>query len=359
MISIISFIISFTITTLLIPKIWNLAVNKKLMDLPNTRKVHRVATPRLGGIAFFPSILLATITGCSYLLLFSSDNYERNITDFFLVLAACSIMYVIGIIDDLKNVHYKIKFISQFAAAILIILSGSHINSLYGILHIYTLPDWAGYLFTFLIIILITNAMNLIDGIDGLASGIAIIMILVFGFHFIYAKDTLYILLSFATIGTLLSFFYFNISSGRCKMFMGDAGSLLTGCIISILAVRLCRQDGGESANHFIIAYSLLIVPCFDVIRVFLKRCMEHRPLFLADRSHIHHKCIDMGLSQRQALIGILLLSIAFLLCNMLLQSFFNIQVIIGIDVLLWILLHINMSKQIRLRALTKTNTHE
>lgn len=156
------------------------------------------------------------------------------------------LLYLTGIADDLMGVRYREKFLIQLICACFFPLSGLWINDFYGLFGIYLIPAWIGMPFTVLIVIFVTNAINLIDGIDGLASGLSSASLLVFGFLFIGKGLWAYSMLAFSTFGVLVPFFYYNVfgSAERArKIFMGDTGSLTLGYILSFLAIKYSQNN--------------------------------------------------------------------------------------------------------------------
>ena len=197
----------------------------------------------------------------------------------------------------------------------------------------------------------IINAINLIDGIDGLASGLSGSALLVLGSLFLINGLWIYAMLSFATLGVLVPFFYYNVfgqaDHGR-KIFMGDTGSLTLGYILAFLAIRYASYNpdvAHYSAGAIVIAFSTLIVPMLDVVRVMIVRARNHRPLFKPDRNHIHHKFLDMGMSAHKAMISIVLIACLFSSLNILLVSFVNINIVFAGDIVIWVALSIWFEK--------------
>lgn len=181
---IIAFAISVCIARLIIPRILLISFRKKLFDIPDERKVHKRAIPRLGGVSFFPTILLSC---CSVLTLRSLMGYGISalsaayiLPEFLVLVCGMVLLYLTGIADDLVGVRYRQKFTIQLICACLFPLAGLWINDFYGLFGIEMLPDWFGIPFTIFTIVFITNAINLIDGIDGLASGLSSVALLVF-----------------------------------------------------------------------------------------------------------------------------------------------------------------------------------
>ena len=263
------------------------------------------------------------------------------------------LLYLTGITDDLIGVRYRQKFIVQIFCAILLVSSGLWINNLYGIFGIYELPPVVGLPFTVFTIVFITNAINLIDGIDGLASGLSGIALLFFTILFIYQREWLYAALAIVTLGTIIPFFYYNVfgnpNRGR-KIFMGDTGSLTIGFILSILAIRFSMYDNAvlhRVSDAIVVAFSLLITPVFDVVRVILHRARFGKNIFSPDKNHIHHKFLALGFSHRAAMITILLISAGFAAMNLLLLTRININLLLFLDIFIWTIMQLYLTKKI------------
>lgn len=323
---VLAFVISVFVARLIIPRILIISLRKKLFDIPDARKIHKRAIPRLGGVSFFPTILFS----CCLVLAFRSlAGYNISDLQVSYVLPEClflicgmTLLYLTGIADDLIGVRYRQKFVVQILCACFLPISGLWINDLYGLFGVHVISAWVGIPFTVLTIVFITNAVNLIDGIDGLASGLSSVALLVFGVLFIEKGLWMYSIIAFSTFGVLVPFFYYNVfgSVERArKIFMGDTGSLTLGYILSFLAVKYSQNNlvvTSYTEGAFVIAFSTLIVPSFDVIRVVMLRIRNGKSPFEADKNHIHHKFLAMGFTPRKALITILLISCSFSAIN-------------------------------------------
>lgn len=344
---ILAFVISVTIAQLIIPRILMISLRKKLFDIPDERKIHKRAIPRLGGVSFFPTILLSCCAVMSFRTL-AGCGIPIEYTTFILpeclfLICGLVLLYLTGIADDLMGVRYRQKFLIQFICACFFPLSGLWINDLYGLFGINDLTAWVGMPFTVLIVIFITNAINLIDGIDGLASGLSSVALLVLGFLFMEKGLWVYAMIAFSTFGVLIPFFYYNVfgSAERArKIFMGDTGSLTLGYILSFLAVKYSQNNLAFTSfteGAFVIAFSTLIIPSFDVIRVVLVRIGNHKSPFEPDKNHIHHKFLAMGFTSRKAMISILLISCGFSAGNILLVPYVNNTILLALDIIVWV----------------------
>lgn len=340
-----------------IPEILLIAFRKRLFDVPDERKVHRSSVPRLGGIAFKPVVFLAValLLGVNLALgrteiLFVMEEEARP-----LAFAFCCIMvlYLVGIADDLIGVRYRAKFIVQILCGVMLVAGGLRIDNLFGVVGLQSIPAWVGWPLTVLVTVFIINAVNLIDGIDGLASGLSGTACMAYGIVFFILHRYIYSLLSFTTLGVLVPFFYYNVFGDvrkHRKIFMGDTGSLTVGMMLCFLSLTLVRCGGRAvigNMNPIVLAFSPLIVPCVDVVRVFLHRVRTGRNPFMPDKNHIHHKLLALGMGQRAAMCTIVAVSILLTLINMLLSRYINVNWIVAGDIVLWTGANIILSKLI------------
>jgi len=287
--------LAWGIAMVTLPPIVNIARIKNLVDKPNHRSSHVAATPTLGGIAVFA----ATLLGTNLLI-------ENFLADFKVITAAGFIIFFSGIKDDIFALAPNKKFIAQFLAAALVFFAADlKIASLYGIFGVWELNATASFLITVLTVMAITNAINLIDGIDGLASGIGAVASLAFGSWFAYYGYFDYAIFSFTLTGALVAFIKFNFSRVQ-KIFLGDTGSLIVGFSLSALAIKfILLSEGilgtGGYSNGPLIAFCVLSLPLFDMLRVFFLRLSAQKSPFYPDKNHIHHLLIGRGLSHLQA----------------------------------------------------------
>lgn len=352
-----SIIVSAVFAIWFIPKILLVSYKKKLFDYSDVRKVHDSMIPRLGGVAFFPSIVIsmAFIIGLNSIF-FPQNDILLPVGQMSLGICSIFLLYFEGIMDDLVGLKYRSKFVVQIICAFLIVSSGIYIQDLNGIFGVHSLPIYLGVPLAMFIIVFLINAINLIDGIDGLASGLSIVASFFFGVIF-YSLDMYGCsILAFATFGTLCPFFYYNVFGNvdKCrKIFMGDTGSQCIGLILAYLAIHLTMQDERISSSvhgSFALAFSILIVPSFDVVRVMIHRYKNHKSMFKPDKNHIHHKLLKLGLTHKVAMVTILLYSMFFVVMNMLLLPFVNVNVILLLDIVIWTVSQILLTKAIKKR---------
>lgn len=356
-----AFMISLLLTGLIIPKILLIAYRKNLFDEPDERKIHKGAVPRLGGIAFVPALLFSICIVCGFFHMPEYVNMDELTISSAMARGICFslcgllLLYLVGIADDLVGVLYRAKFVIQLLSAILLICGGVWIRNLGGFCGIYEWPTVCGYMLTLLVTVFFVNAINLIDGIDGLASGLSSVAMIFYGVMFAWCGDELNALISFATLGTLLQFFYYNVFGnprmGK-KIFMGDTGALCIGFIMTYLSVSLCNNSSlmALDYNPPVVAFSPMLVPCFDVLRVFFGRIQAGKSPFLPDKTHIHHKLLRMGMSAPKAMISILGISVAFVIGNVLLSPYLSSELLIVIDLLIWTAFHYWLTSRIKRR---------
>lgn len=353
---IVSFLVSLLCGILFIPRIVSFCIKKKLYDIPNARKIHKTVVPRLGGVCFMPCMLLSfLIAMVAFGSLSNGLKFRVNVwAVYFFIGLLC--IYAAGFIDDLVGLRPKTKFLVQIFAAMLLPLASLYVNDLYGFCGIHRIPLWVGAPLTVFVIVFVVNAMNLIDGIDGLSSGLS--MVALGGFLLCFVREGMWVygILISGLMGVLLSFMYYNIfgKPGKTKIFMGDSGSLTIGFILGVLFVKLsmnCPNLLPYQADRLPLAYSLLIVPVFDVVRVIIVRLFHRRPLFGADKNHIHHKLMRAGLPQRQALLVIIGVALLFVGVNVLLYQYLSFTVVVVADILVWVSIQEAVNVMIRRRG--------
>ena len=356
----IGMLISIILTGVIIPKIILIAFRKKLFDEIDERKIHRGIVPRLGGIAFLPSIIFSFCVVIGFNLrteeLSLGEPLMMEMIPIFFLLCGLMLMYLVGIADDLIGVRYRGKFLLQIFTGTLLVAGGMWISDHYGFLWIHHCPDWLGWLFSIFLVIYVANSINLIDGIDGLASGLSMIALIFYSIVFFLAGEYLFALMAATTLGTLIPFFYYNVfghAENHNKIFMGDTGSLTIGTVLAFLSIAMFRIPLGDipgNQNPFILAIAPIILPCFDVVRVFVHRVRNGSNPFLPDKCHIHHKLLALGLVQWKALITILISDATIVGGNLLLSSLVQPTWLILGDIMAWTLLNFLLTHLIRCR---------
>lgn len=363
-----AFVSAVALGRMIIPNILIISLRKRLFDVPDERKVHKRPVPRLGGVTFFPVILFSLCVFTAVRLLMGhgpeESKVDQLVCEFLFLMGGLTLLYIIGIGDDLVGVRYRRKFLVQILSAAMFPISGVYINCFYGLFGIYMVPAVVGIPLTMLLVVFITNAINLIDGIDGLASGLSMVALLVFGVLFVHYQMWSYAMLAFVTVGVIIPFFSYNVfgdaDMGR-KIFMGDTGSLTLGYILSFFVIRYCMYEPNMllltmKSSPVLVSFSVLMVPCLDVVRVVLRRARNKKPLFMPDKTHIHHKFLAMGFSPRKALVTIQLMSACFCVFTIVGIRYLNNTLVFVIDVVVWTLLNLWFNRVIRKKEGEKKN---
>lgn len=297
-----SFFWSCVITLFAVPSVIRVAQKKNLLDTPGLRTVHELPTPRLGGIAIFAGFM-------SSMTMFADLSNGLQQT-----LAGCTLIALVGLKDDIITVSALKKFFVQMlAAGIIMFLADIRIRHFHGILGIDELPEGITYVFTFFVIISITNAVNLIDGINGLAGTIIFLIAVLFGTGFyLYGGPEYgnYAALAFCLAGGVLGFLRYNFF--KASVFMGDTGSLVCGFIVSVLAIKFVEMDAIPSTPAATMA--VLCIPIIDTLRVFIIRTFNGISPFIPDKNHLHHKLMALGISQPWTVCILAFVNIGFVL---------------------------------------------
>lgn len=302
------FVLSFIISFVSIPSIVNVAHLKQLFDEPGTRKLHSRSVPTLGGLAIFAGLLISVN-------LFKSDSIFPELQ---YVVASSVVIFFLGIKDDILVTAPLTKLGGQlFASFILIIAGDIRITSLHGFYGITDIPYWASIGLSLFVYIVIINGYNLIDGIDGLCSGLGVVASVAFGVWFSQVGQVMLAILAFSLSGALLAFMWFNLFGKKNKLFLGDTGALLVGHVVAVLAfqfnevnIHLPESLSVHAAPG--VAFGILIVPLFDILRVMFIRLVMNRSPFRPDKNHLHHSLLDIGLSHKQATLTLVLVNVVF-----------------------------------------------
>lgn len=358
------------ITTLMlgirfIPKVVELSHELHFYDMPDSRKVHKLPVPRMGGIAFLP-IVIITITAAIVILLrlnFDTDDLWQGSAVQIFVAYLCGVMmlYAIGLYDDIHGVGYRTKFVVQIIAATILCVSGLWVSNFQYVLWIREIPYWLGMPLTVLFTVYVTNAINLIDGIDGLASGMSIVALIVIALLNITTGDTVWAMLSLAYTGVVCAFFYFNVYSKKSKTFMGDAGSLTLGFTLSFLILHFWQRTpvwNPHFHNVGIVAMSTIIIPMLDVVRVMMSRIRDGRNPFLPDKNHIHHKLLRTGMNTHLTMIFLQIMSLLFIVINYFMAAYVSQTLMIVVDVILFIAMHLVINHFIAIKEQGKEEYH-
>lgn len=331
---VLAFLTALIVAFVTIPSIIFVAREKHLMDEPGERSSHRTKIPTLGGFSIFGGLIMAITLWVPF------DNNMR------FVLAPLIIMFLVGAKDDLVTISPSKKILGQvLAACILTMLGDIRFTSLYGFFWIWEVPAYVGIPFTIFYIIVLTNSVNLIDGINGLCALVGVTTSFTFGVWFLLngsPEAYSFSVLASSLVGALVGFLYYNYKV-RASIFMGDTGSLILGMMLSILSIKFMELNRVSIGDYNVsavpvITLCVLILPIFDAGRVFLLRTLDGRSPFSADRNHHHHLLIDLGFSHLKATnilvsVNILFIAIGFSLYPIGTLPFFII--VLGLAILL------------------------
>ena len=286
MLSFYTFMTALFTSLLMVPFLRRWALERGELDQPDQRKQHTMPMPRLGGIAIFLSFLFSAI------VFVPISNCTRGI------LAGGLIIFVTGLLDDMRGLSAKQKFVGEIIACLTGILIGNHylvsLGDLFGFGEI-LLPIWLGIPFTVFAVVGVINAINLIDGLDGLAGGVSMLALSAFFVFGLLNDDMTTMLLSAALIGGILGFLKYNFYPAR--IFMGDAGSLTVGFILGFLAIHVTQHPSSEVSP--VVPLLILGVPIIDTIWVMSRRVLNGHSPFVPDRTHMHHRFLNLGFEHR------------------------------------------------------------
>lgn len=310
------FITAFIVVLYATPALIKVAILKNLIDLPSEeRKIHKRAIPTIGGIIIYAATLF------SFSLWFYIDELHEYsqiynaVKEFKILIATSLVLFFVGVKDDIIGTAPVKKLFAHVVVGLILILMGDiRITGLHGVFFVEKIPEWGSIFLSLFTYIVVVNAMNLIDGVDGLAAGVGFLAATFFGTWFVFANEYTMASLSFALAGSLIGFLVFNFSPA--KIFMGDSGSLIIGMFIYVLSVKLIEYPVQKLDNFWvhisnpIFAIAALIYPLTDTLRVFILRTVKGQSPFSADRNHIHHRLIDCGYSHAKTVIVIYLFSI-------------------------------------------------
>lgn len=322
-------IIAYLITFFLLPFIIRIARINKLFDLPDERKTHDYPISSLGGIAIFTALLM------SLLLVYDFRSFGN---EFQFYLAAFFVIFIIGVIDDIFILKAWKKVLGQLASVALLTLKAHLlITNLQGFLGIYQLTEFQSIAITFFSLMLLINAFNLVDGVDGLAATLGMVTCMLFGLFFVLNGQIPYGILAFSISGSLLAFLIYNFPPA--KIFMGDSGSTLIGLVVAVLAIRFVETAAVETVFSVqcppAIAFSILLLPLIDVLRVITLRLLKKKSPFKPDRNHLHHLLQNKGFSHTQVTLSLLGVSLFFSISGIAMQ-YLNIHIIIATQVALF-----------------------
>lgn len=312
---------AFFISYISIPSIVRVANSKNLYDEPDLRRIHKQRVPTLGGLAIYAGFVLS-------ITLFLSCH--PPILQF--IVASVTVLFFIGIKDDILIIAPLTKLAGQVIAALIIIIPGNlYFSNLHGFWDIHEIPYIVSIVLTTFVIVVITNGFNLIDGIDGLAASIGMLTAGTYGIWFFLVHEYVYATLAFGLIGSLGGFFIYNVFGKANKIFMGDTGSLIIGFVISVLTIRFVEMNIYKNQLLHVgstpsVAFGILIIPLFDVMRVMFIRFFKRRPIFKADKNHLHHQLLELGFNHIQTTLIILTFNLGFIIFSFYASQYVSIR---------------------------------
>ena len=341
-------LLSFFITFYGIPSVVKIAQIKSLYDIPNNRTSHSEPTPRLGGAMVFAGVILSSV-------LFTGLD---NAIELKYIIAALLVLFFIGLKDDIITLQPVKKAAGQLIASlIIVVLGGIRICLNCELTNVIDLYYLLSILISLVLVMILINSLNLIDGIDGLAAGVGIISSFSFGIWFILNDQISFAVICFALTGSLLAFLWYNIFSKKYKIFLGDTGSMVTGFLLAVFLIRFLELNLNSTATETFkvapsLALAILIVPVFDVFRIVFVRVIHKKSPFYADNNHIHHMVLKLAGSHLKATMVILIVNIILILMVVFLKS-------LGNGILISFLLLICISLSLILTVLMKNGKHK
>ena len=283
-----SFLISTITTIVLIPLLINLASKANIVDIPDGRKIHLDPTPRIGGVAMALAALIPIILW-------------TPVSEFVMAFIAGSLIVVLfGLLDDIRNIGFKLKFAGQITAALIVVLYGGLKIKIPEIViaEDFVLSNWVSIAITVFTIVAVTNAINLSDGLDGLAGGITLLTFLCIGYISYLNSHQTFEVISVAMIGSIFGLLRYN--THPATVFMGDAGSQLLGFVAIILSLSLTQKNGHLSP---LLPLFIIGLPVIDTLSVIIQRISEGKSPFIADKNHLHHKLLGLGFYHSESVI--------------------------------------------------------
>lgn len=305
------FILAMVVTTLVFPLIVRMAHERNMVDVPDARKLQKVPVPVLGGLAvFFGVVIGAGATSTFY------ESYAL-----FTSIVALTMMMYIGMLDDMIGLSPVLRLVCEILMiAFVVKLDLTNINDFHGLFGIGKLPVYVSAPLCIISCCGIINAVNMIDGVDGLSSGWSVVACLCFGIVFCVSNEGTMTVMASLMAGALIPFFFHNVFGQKSKMFIGDSGTMMVGMLMSIFCMRVIDNTSMVAFNHphvGVIAFclSVLSVPVFDTVRVMLGRIMKGVSPFHPDKSHLHHLFLAVGFSHIGTSIAVISLNVFNILC--------------------------------------------
>lgn len=302
-------------------KILKLAKEKGLVDNPDARKLQKFPVPVLGGLAVFFGVTFGMLTGCALYYTFNEcitgQATEFTSTRLIQVMLAMSVMLYTGSLDDILGLSPRTRFVIEILVILGIVLSsGACMDSLHGLWGVQEFTWWVAVPLTVFAGVGIINAVNMVDGVNGLSSGLCITCSALFGVVFLYIGDVANAILAFTMVASLLPFFVHNVFGDKSRMFIGDAGTMIMGILMTWFVICIISSGGYASLifdDVCIVAMVLafMSVPVADTLRVMTMRVFKGKSPFSPDKTHLHHAFVAMGVSHSITALSIILINLA------------------------------------------------
>lgn len=290
-----AFVIAAGVALLITPGVILLAAKTGAMDAPDARKVHKKPIPRIGGIGIYAAFMAAMLSVLSFV-----DVTAEVKTEIIGLMVGGSLIVLVGVIDDYKNLPAKVKLVGQIiAAAVLVIAFDVRIDFITDPFGDYIYTEWLAVPLTIFWIVGLTNTVNLIDGLDGLAAGVATIAAVTIMMVALQQSIMLVAVLTAALAGAAFGFLYYNFNPAR--IFMGDSGSMFLGFMLAGISVIGAVKSAATIA--LIVPILALGLPILDTTFAIVRRYRGGVPIFKPDKGHLHHRLLDLGFTQRQAVL--------------------------------------------------------
>lgn len=297
------FLVAVLATSWVFPKVLKISLSKNIVDNPDARKLQRIPIPVLGGMAVMGGILVALCVADLFV----------DCSSLYTVVLAMVIMLFIGTMDDILDISSVTRFLLEIMLSLMIIYTCNYsLDCLHGLWGVEVLPLWISLPLTVVTVVGIINAINLIDGVDGYSSGYCIMACALFGTFFHLAGDFPMTMLAVVCMASLIPFFLHNVFGLKSKMFIGDGGTLLMGCVMSVFVLNMLKS-GSLGVNYRDLGFGLvpfslavLSVPVFDTVRVMMMRILRKTSPFHPDKTHLHHMFIELGFSHIGTTVSIL-----------------------------------------------------
>lgn len=353
---VIPFVVAFVVVLLIFPKVLAVALAKNIVDNPDARKLQKQPVPVLGGIAVFFGLTFGFIIAMCF----------ADCADLFPVYAAMTVMLYVGTVDDITDLSPSFRFLVEvLVVSFMVIVSRCMINDFHGLFGVEVIPMWVAVPLTVFAAVGIINAINLIDGVDGLSSGYCVMACTMFcGMFYAVGHESMAIMAAVAA-GAMIPFFFHNVFGKKSKMFIGDGGTLVMGTMMATFVLQTldsqspCAAECGPNVGLIPFTLAVLSIPVFDTLRVMLSRIMRGTSPFHPDKTHLHHIFIDLGCSHPATFVSILTLNTTVVLCWWVLVSLgFSVDVQLYVVVTLSLLFTFGLYAFLVYHIAQKTRLH-